>query len=91
MPYATLAQAMRVSAECEGEDHRNRLRDGAFLAWQLVQTKEPLSFGDYLRQLGLDSEREELSRMTPEQRTAERDEAIANAERVMARMKGQTA
>jgi len=93
MPYAMLVQAMRVAAECDADDRRERLRECAFIGWQVAQVlaQQPVSFGDYLRRLGLDYEREELSRMTPEQRAAEHDRSIANAERVMARMEGRKA
>jgi len=90
MPFAELAQAMRVAAEAEADERRERLRECAFIGWQLSQSMaaRPLGFGDYLGRLGLDYEREELGRMTPEQRQAERDRAIANAERVNARLEG---
>lgn len=48
---------MRVAAEREAEEERNRWRRTAFLAYQFgaQYRKTPLSFGQYLSQMGLAS------------------------------------
>ncbi len=57
MPYRRLKQAVRVAAEREAQEERNQWVCAAFIGYQLSAPyrKQPLSFGAYLRQVGLAS------------------------------------
>ena len=62
IPYARLLQAVRLASEAAADAARERYRHAAFVGWQLRSAvagalggrSGNLSFGKYLRQLGLD-------------------------------------
>lgn len=84
IPYARLVQAIRLAAERATQDARARLREAAFVGWQvrtaLVGTLgggRGASFREYLEQLGLDDDSIEAR-----QQRAPRARALANADKV---------
>ena len=86
MPYARLKQAVRVAAEREAQEERNRWLRTAFLGHQISAPyrKQPLSFAQYTRHLGL-APSPARAHAAPEEDLAEvKRRALATADRIRA-------
>ncbi len=86
MPYARLKQRIRVAAEREAEEERNRWRRTAFLAYQIsvpYQTT-PVTFEQYLRQQGMAPALAGGSEAPAEDMAEVKRRAMATGERIRA-------
>lgn len=72
---------MRLAAEAEAEEQRNRLRDAALIGWQLGAGGKGKSHLEYLRSLGLGFDDDGKK---PLGRAVSKDESMASAERALA-------
>ncbi len=86
MPYARLKQRIRVAAEREAEDERKRWRQTAFIGYQVnaLYRKEPLTFEQYLRQLGMAPALVGGSEVPAEDMAEVKRRAMATGERIRA-------
>lgn len=77
-PYARFLQILEAMGQNRADEAKERMVDGAWIAWQTGHFEVPISFKEYLERMGLAT--------APEVVTAE--SAIAKAGDVLARMKG---
>lgn len=87
MPYVRLKQVVRVAAEREAEEERNQWLRAAFIGYQLgaPYRKRPLSFGQYLRQVGLAPSSTSASPAPTEDLAVVKNRALAAADRIRER------
>ena len=84
MPYARLKQAVRVAAEREMQEERNRWLRAAFIGYQIgaPYRKRPLSFGQYLHEVGLAPSSTPTPQVPTEDLAVVKDRALATADRI---------
>ena len=79
MPYVRLKQAIRVAAEREAEEAREKWRLAAFTGYLISapQRTKPVSFAQFLREIGMESAPGSVSRAPSEDMAVVKERALA--------------